>query len=227
MSAQNKYTSDPIKVMIVEDYKLARVGLRYSLKEFYHIQIVAEAECGEDAVALADIHRPDVVLMDLGLPGINGLEATVQIKERNSEIKVIALTSHEFEEDIRASFSAGVTAYCLKDIEPKTLAEVIQTVITGACWIHPSVTRAALNCFKKAENYGVFSFEKPKPRIYLTAREKEILVLVAKGKNNTEIAEKLIISTHTAKAHVCNILRKFEVEDRTLLAVKAVQESYI
>lgn len=227
MSAQNKHCTNPVRVMIVEDYKLARVGLKYALLEFEDIEVTAEAESGEEAVRIALTQSPDVILMDLGLPGINGLEATVQIKEKYPHIKVIVLTSHELEEDIHASFAAGATGYCLKNIEPKALLGVIKTVYTGACWIDPSVTKTALKCFTKIENFGVFSFKNPENKIHLTTREREILALVVKGKNNMEIAKDLIISPHTAKAHVCNIMHKLNVEDRTQAAVKAIQENLI
>lgn len=227
MSAQKQLGQNPIRVMIVEDYKLQRIGLKLALKEFPNIEVVAETGCGETALEFANIYRPSVILMDLGLPGINGLEATSKIRIEHPEIKVIVLTSHGLEEDIRASLGAGATGYCLKDIEPKILSDVINTVNTGACWIDPTVARQALRCFAKTESFSKFSFRQREEKVHLTQREQEILKLMSEGKNNTEIAKELIISVHTAKAHSCNIMRKLDVTDRTQAAVKAVREGLI
>jgi DNA-binding NarL/FixJ family response regulator len=123
--AQTMRTTGVVKIIIVEDYKLTRVGLRYTLNEFDHINVIGEAGSGEEALELVKKQVPDVILMDLGLPGINGLETTMKIKEIHPDVKVIVLTSHEREEEVLAALGAGVSGYCLKDIEQKTLSEVI------------------------------------------------------------------------------------------------------
>ena len=172
--------------------------------------------------------KPDVVLMDLGLPGMNGLEATLKLKEKSEKSKIIVLTSHERNEEVIAALGAGANAYCLKDITPETLSEVIRNVAQGACWVDAGVSSAALNFFPKPENVTlVHSTEVQDARAQLTERELEVLKHLVKGKSNTEIAKELIVSVHTAKAHVCSILQKLCVDDRVQAAVKAIKENII
>ena len=217
-----------ISVVIVEDYKLTRVGLKSALNEYEHINVVGEAEDADDGMKLIEKLQPDVVLMDLGLPGMNGLEATIKIKEKFSDTKVIILTSHERGEEVIAALGSGANAYCLKDITPETLSEVIKNVAEGACWVDPAVSSIALNFFPKPENVTLLnSTEVPDARSQLTERELEVLRHLVKGKSNTEIAKELIVSVHTAKAHVCSILQKLCVDDRVQAAVKAIKENIV
>ena len=217
-----------ISVVIVEDYKLTRVGLRSALNEYEHINVVAEAEDAEEGLKVIEKFHPDVVLMDLGLPGMNGLEATMKMKEKFPTIKVIILTSHERGEEVIAALGSGANAYCLKDITPETLSEVIKNVADGACWVDPAVSSIALNFFPKPENVTLLqSTEVQDARSQLTERELEVLKHLVKGKSNTEIAKELIVSVHTAKAHVCSILQKLCVDDRVQAAVKAIKENII
>jgi DNA-binding NarL/FixJ family response regulator len=226
--AQTMRTTGVVKIIIVEDYKLTRVGLRYTLNEFDHINVIGEAGSGEEALELVKKQVPDVILMDLGLPGINGLETTMKIKEIHPDVKVIVLTSHEREEEVLAALGAGVSGYCLKDIEPKTLSEVIRNVSLGACYIDPNVAKLALKLFPKPENADLItSSETNQTKGQLTEREIEVLKLLVMGKSNTEIAQDLIVSVHTAKAHVCSILQKLCVDDRVQAAVKAIKEKII
>lgn len=217
-----------VKVVIVEDYKLTRVGLRSSLNEYEGISVVGEAENAEKGLKVIKEIRPDVVLMDLGLPETNGIEATQQVKTFDENIKVIILTSHDRDEEVLAALGSGANAYCLKDIEPDTLVNVIQTVSQGAAWLDPAVAKVALKLFPKPESTKVlYSKEAPDARAQLTEREIEVLKLLVKGKSNTEIAKELIVSVHTAKAHVCSILQKLCVDDRVQAAVKAIRENII
>ncbi len=224
----------PVKVMIVEDYKLTRVGLKCALNNFEDIEVIQEAETAEEAIKLLEKEKPDVIIMDLGLPDMNGLEATVKINEEfnkkseNQDIKIIILTSHNREEEITASLGAGATGYCMKDIDPDTLAEVIKQVNKGACWLDPEVCKIALKQFPKPENTKLmYKQEKTDDKGHLTEREQEVLKLLVKGKSNTEIASDLIVSVHTAKAHVCSILQKLCVDDRVQAAVKAIKEGLV
>ena len=220
--------NETVRVVIVEDYKLTRVGLRSTINEFENITVVGEAENASDGIEIIKKEAPNVVLMDLGLPGMNGIEATQKIRELNPEIKVIILTSHDREEEVMAALGSGANAYCLKDIEPNTLSAVIKDVAKGACWIDPAVAKVALNLFPKPENTGLSSnTEVSDARAQLTEREFEVLRLLVKGKSNTEIAKELIVSVHTAKAHVCSILQKLCVDDRVQAAVKAIKENII
>lgn len=217
-----------IKVAIIEDFKLTRVGLRCALNENDDLKVVAEAEDAVEGLKLVEKEKPDVILMDLGLPGMNGIEATVKVKEMMPQVKVIALTSHDREEEVIAALSSGASAYCLKDIDPTKLADVVRDVATGVCWIDPMVSQMALNSFPKVENIGFLPGKsQSEGRVPLTEREYEVLKHLVAGKSNTEIAKELIVSVHTAKAHVCSILQKMCVNDRVQAAVKAVKEGMV
>lgn len=217
-----------INIVIVEDFKLTRVGLRCALNENSDLNVVAESEDALEGLKLIEKYKPDVVLMDLGLPGMNGIEAMVKVKEFAPEIKIIALTSHDREEEVVAALSSGASAYCLKDIDPQKLADVVRDVAVGVCWIDPVVAQLALNAFPKVENIGFLpNKSQGEGRIPLTEREFEVLKHLVTGKSNTEIAKELIVSVHTAKAHVCSILQKMCVNDRVQAAVKAVKEGMV
>ena len=217
-----------IKVAIIEDFKLTRVGLRCALNENNDMNVVAEAEDAIEGLKLIERSKPDVILMDLGLPGMNGIEATIKVKEMCPDTKVIALTSHDREEEVIAALSSGASAYCLKDIDPSKLADVVRDVAEGACWIDPMVSEMALNSFPKVDNIGFLPNKtQSEGRVPLTEREYEVLKHLVTGKSNTEIAKELIVSVHTAKAHVCSILQKMCVNDRVQAAVKAVKEGMV
>lgn len=217
-----------VRVVIVEDYKLTRIGLRSTLNEFEHITVVGEAEDALSGLEIIKKEKPDVVLMDLGLPGMNGLEATMKTKEISPETNVVILTSHERGEEVVAALGSGACSYCLKDIDPNVLSQVILTAAKGACWIDATVAKVALNLFPKPENISNLpKMEVSDARAQLTDRELEVLRHLVQGKSNTEIAKELIVSVHTAKAHVCSILQKLCVDDRVQAAVKAIRENII
>lgn len=220
--------TDTISVVIIEDFKLTRVGLRCALNSNEDIEVVGESENASDGLSIIEKQTPDVVLMDLGLPDMNGIEATIKVKELNPDVKVIALTSHDREEEVVAALSSGATAYCLKDIDPHKLADVVRDVATGVCWLDPEIAQMALNAFPKVDNVGLLpSRANDENRVPLTEREFEVLKHLVSGKSNTEIAKELIVSVHTAKAHVCSILQKMCVNDRVQAAVKAVKEGLV
>ncbi len=221
-------SNELINVVIVEDYKLTRVGLRSTINEFENITVIGEAEDAAKGLEVIKNKKPQIVLMDLGLPEMNGIEATQKVKEISPESKVIILTSHDREEEVLAALGSGASAYCLKDIDPKTLASVIRNVSRGACWLDPAIAQVALNLFPRPENVSLQgNGEMADARAQLTEREFEVLRLLVKGKSNTEIAKELIVSVHTAKAHVCSILQKLCVDDRVQAAVKAIKENII
>ena len=220
--------TEPIKVIIIEDFKLTRVGLRCALNANEDIEVIAESDNAIDGLNHIKRLNPDVVLMDLGLAGMNGIEATVQVKEFNPNIKVIALTSHDREEEVIATLSSGAIAYCLKDIDPTKLADVIRDVAKGVCWLDAEIARKVLGAFPKQDTLGILQDKiNDKNRVPLTEREFEVLKHLVAGKSNTEIAKELIVSVHTAKAHVCSILQKMCVNDRVQAAVKAVKEGLV
>ena len=228
MLSKTEEDNKVVNVVIVEDYKLTRVGLRSTLNEFDEIHVIGEAEDAISGIEMIKNLKPEVVLMDLGLPEMNGIEATQKVKELVPETKIIILTSHDREEEVLAALGSGASAYCLKDIDPKTLVSVIKNVSKGACWLDSAVAQAALNLFPKPENTIIQNnYEISDARAQLTEREFEVLRLLVKGKSNTEIAKELIVSVHTAKAHVCSILQKLCVDDRVQAAVKAIKENII
>ena len=226
MSKQNE-----INILIVEDHTLTRFGLKTALESLHLVKTISEAEDGETGIEIAKESRPDVVLMDLGLPGINGIQATRTIKEFDTSIKVIILTSHNNEDEVWAALGAGANAYCLKDIEPDRLIHVIESVYDGAAWLDPSIADTVLKRITgdkiKSSHIRNHQDEHEEEKIQLTDREMEVLKLIVDGFSNAEIAEKLFVSIHTAKAHVCNILQKLSVDDRTQAAIKALKDGLV
>ena len=217
-----------VRVVIVEDYKLTRIGLRSTLNEFENVTVIGEAEDAVSGLEIIQREKPDVVLMDLGLPGMNGLEATMKVKEVSPDTNVVILTSHERGEEVVAALGAGACSYCLKDIDPNVLSQVITSAAKGACWIDATVAKVALNLFPKPENISNLpKMDVTDARAQLTDRELEVLRHLVQGKSNTEIAKELIVSVHTAKAHVCSILQKLCVDERVQAAVKAIKENII
>ena len=217
-----------IDVIIVEDFKLTRVGLRHALNTNPDINVVGEAEDAADGIEKIKKLNPDVVLMDLGLPQMNGIEAVIKIREFSKNIKIIILTSHDRQEEVVAALSSGANAYCLKDIDPDKLADVIRDVNAGVCWIDSMVSDCALRAIPKIEDAALVGESAINhAQVPLTERENEVLKHLVAGKSNTEIAKELIVSVHTAKAHVCSILQKMCVNDRVQAAVKAVKEGMV
>lgn len=221
-------TTNSVKVLMVEDHKLMRVGLRSLFEEFEEINIIAEAQSGKEAIEKIRQNKPDVVLMDIGLPDMTGIEATKKILDQFEGIKVIMLTSHITEQEVLDSLAAGANAYAMKDINTEILVMVIKTVKDGALWLDPQVVPII-----REKNSGIIPQRQLSRANFkaqhsnLTEREYEVLKLVVDGKSNHEIADCLTISEHTAKAHVCNIIQKMVVDDRTQAAVKALKEGLV
>jgi len=210
-------SNEKIRICIVEDYLLTRTAFKYSLSEFDDLEIVNVFDNAEDCITSLTRDNIDVILMDLGLPYMNGLSATKIIKEKYPDIKIIILTSHESEDEVLTALSSGANAYTLKDIEFPELHSVIKSVYKGAIWLDPQIVKIAIDVFK-IQN---MKLKEKESLCKLTEREKEVLKLLSDGLSNTEIAAKLIISAHTAKVHVSNILSKLSVTDRVQAAVKA------
>ena len=205
-----------VSIYIVEDYLLARITCRKALEQFEDLEIKNDFETAEECIEALEKNPVDVILMDIGLPYMTGVEATKIIKDKYPNTKIIMLTSHDNQEEIISSLASGANAYALKDISVEDLHDAILNTNKGCIWIHPKIASIINHTFVNAKLI-------PKDDFNLTSREKEVLELLTQGLSNTEIAEKLIISTHTAKAHVCNILTKLSVTDRVQAAVKATK----
>ncbi len=212
-----------VKVLIVDDSKLTIVGLKTTLKQFDDIEIVGEANDGQIAIEATKELKPDVILMDIGMPLMDGIKATKEIKKSGSTTKIIMLTSHESEQDVLDALSAGANSYCMKDVDPEILIAVVKSTYEGASWLDPRIAKIVLDKF--VDRFG--KFLKNDSMSDLTEREIDVLNLIAKGCSNQEISDTLFISLNTVKTHIKNIFQKLEVEDRTQAAMKAVKEELI
>ena len=192
-----------IKIIIADDHALLREGLAKILSLESSFLIVGEASCGEEAVALTRTLNPDVVLMDINMPGLNGIEATKVIKAEMPQVGIIALTIHEDEEYIFELVRAGVSGYILKDIQPEQLIKAIIDVSEGKTAIQPTITAKLLGEFNRLSDKKANMFNPDQ----LTARELEVIKLIAQGMPNKEIASTLYISEKTVKNHITNIFR--------------------
>ncbi len=228
MSVTEKSSTRKISVYIVEDYLLIRKSLTHALSNYSDIEVTGDFDSAEKCLKALEENPADIVIMDLGLPGMNGLEATQLISQRHPETKVIILTSHENNNEVLAAMAMGARAYCLKDTESETIHMIIKQVQDGAFWLHPQISDAALKTVPKPNSTDFNNLYSDAVGCFdLTEREKEVLRLLVDGKSNTEIANEISISTHTAKAHVGNILSKLAVSDRVQAAVKAVRNGIV
>ncbi|MBQ8475911.1 response regulator transcription factor, partial [bacterium] len=168
-------------------------------------------------------NRIDLVLMDIGLPDVNGIDATRHIKTTYGDIKIAILTSHCDKDEVLKCLEAGICAYCTKDIKPEKLALVIKDILEGSMYFDSSVAKYVLETTSKIQKHELTI----KDCYNLTTQEKRVLILLASGNNNSQIAKKLKISVNTTKVHVCSILQKMNVEDRTQAAIKAIRENLI
>jgi len=217
-----------ISLYIVEDYVLIRKSLIHVINKSTDFVVLGDFETAEEFLDKFKETPSDVVIMDLGLPGINGLKATKEIKEICPDTKVIILTSHENDDEVLAALAMGANAYCLKEIESYMIHSIIKDVYKGALWLHPQVADIPQSIAPKPYSMDLDKlYTNTNCELNLTEREKEVLKLIVEGKTNTEIAEIISISTHTAKAHVGNILSKLAVDDRVQAAVKAVRTKII
>jgi len=214
-----------IRIMIVEDFVLIRQGLKQILSLNENFMIIGEADHGNEVLEKVMVLQPDVVLMDIHLPGQNGIELTALLKRKNPAIKVLALTIEADRHYISEMIKAGASGYILKDVDTATLYQAIETVARGDAFIEPSLLSNVLNEFRE-----VSSIQKPEifpEALGLTQREFEIIHCIASGDSNKAIAKRLFISEKTVKNHVSNILRKTGLVDRTQVAVYAYRKGLI
>ncbi len=206
-----------IRIVIADDHHIVRRGLVFFLKTQKDLEIVGEAKNGEEAVELARSLFPDLVLMDLSMPVMDGIEAAKRIKMAQPAIKIMMLTSFSDQDHVIPALEAGASGYQLKDVEPDVLVESIRKLIDGENILHPTVTNHLLTRLTKQVKHVNRIDE-------LTKREKEVLRELTKGKSNKEIASSLFITEKTVKTHISNIFSKLEVADRTQAALYAVRE---
>lgn len=217
-----------INIMLIEDHKLIRVGIRTLFEESGDYCVVAEADNGKEAIEKASKLLPDVILLDIGLPDISGIKVLKALQEKEIKSKIIILSSHTICEEIQKCLSLGAYAYVIKDINTEMLLYIVKSVYQGAMWLDPKIVPILRNSQDiivpaKQTNRALFKSS----HANLTQREYEVLKLVVDGKSNNDIAKELCISEHTAKAHVCNIIQKLVVDDRTQAAVKALKEGIV
>ena len=219
-----------IKVLIVEDQTLMRLGLQMGLEKSDNISVVGEASDGKKGVDLAKELLPDVILMDIGMPVMDGIEATRIIKETGISSRILIFTSREKEDDVFEALKAGADGYIMKGADEQQLISAITAVSLGTAWLDPAIAKLVLANVQKQKTNEQKSTA-PNPLKYkeynLTSREYEVLKLIADGLDNDEIAEKLVISESTAKAHVHNLLGKLYVEDKHKATVLAYKEGLV
>ena len=209
--------SDSIKIVIADDHQLVRHGFEALLKVKEGVEIIGQARNGEEAVKLAKSLEPDIILMDLSMPIMNGIEATREIKRENPEARILIITSFAEDENIFQAIKAGALGYLLKDSSPQDLMQAIHDVCQGKMSLHPNIATKLVEELNRPPAGNLT--EEP-----LTERELEVLNLVAKGQSNQEIANKLVVSERTVGTHVSNILAKLHLANRTQAALYALRK---
>lgn len=211
-------------ILIIEDHELTRFGLKTAFDGVEFLGQLFEADSAEKGIDIFQNEKINLIIMDLGLPNMNGIEATKKIRSMDKDIKIVILTSHNDEKEVLNSIKAGANAYCSKEINPQRLVSVVQSVLDGAAWFDPSISHIVLKAATTTQSYE----DMPKKTDYnLTTREVQILKLITEGYSNTDIANELVISINTTKAHVASILQKLEVDDRLQAALKAIKNKIV
>ena len=215
-----------IRVVVVDDQQLVRAGFRVLIDSAPDLEVVAEAANGEEAVEAAARERPDVILMDVRMPVLDGIEATRRIfeNEDSAGTRVIMLTTFDRDEYVHEALRAGASGFLLKDTPPADLLEAIQVVAGGEALLAPTVTRRLIENFVRAPRSATSA---PESLDVLTTREREVLGLIAQGLSNQEIAERLVLSPATAKTHVSRIMTKLQARDRAQLVVIAYETGLV
>jgi DNA-binding NarL/FixJ family response regulator len=223
--------SNPIRVLIIDDHPLFRQGIRWSLEDATDIEVIGEAENGQEALKLTERLNPDVVLVDINLPGLNGLEVARVIKRRDPRMGIVVLSVYEDDDQLFQAIKVGAAAYSSKDVNPEDLLFFIREVAKGKYLINdavlakPNVATRVLHQFRElaaTEDEQTTALFAP-----LTSREIEILDCIARGLSNKEIANELSISGQTVKNHITSILSKLQVNDRTMAVIFAIQRGWI
>ena len=211
--------SEPVRILIADDHELVRQGLVALLSVKPGVEVIGQAKDGVEAVAMANSLRPDIILMDLLMPRKNGIEATREIKTENPDARILIITSFAEDENVYQAIKAGALGYLLKDSSPQELMQAIHDVCNGRMSLHPNIALKLIEELNRPT-------ESPATDDPLTEREVEVLKLIAKGRSNQEIAEKLIVSKRTVGAHVSNILSKLHLANRTQAALYALRKGF-
>ena len=213
-----------IRVLICDDQALVRAGFRAILGARPEIEVVGEAENGAEAVSLAERRRPDVILMDIRMPVLDGVQATRRLVQDGSPARILVLTTFDLDEYVHAAIRAGASGFLLKDVTPAKLVEAIRIVAGGDALLAPSVTRRLLERFADTLPVGDRSRD---ALAHLTARETEVLRLLAAGLSNAEIAAELVVTEATVKTHISSLLRKLGLRDRVQAVILAYETGLV
>ena len=214
-----------IRVSVVDDQALVRGGFAMVLNHQDDIEVVAEAGTGLEAIEVARTHRPDVVLMDIRMPDLDGLEATSRIlEEADWPVKVLILTTFDPDEYVYRALRAGASGFVLKDIPPEELPPAVRTVAQGGALLAPSITRRLIGQFARLLGTDIAASDRLER---LTLREREVLIAIARGASNAEISEKLFIGAATVKSHVSSILTKLGLRDRAQVVIFAYESGLV
>ncbi|MCZ0702126.1 two-component system response regulator DegU [Natronobacillus azotifigens] len=218
------------KIILIDDHVLFREGVRRILDFEKSFDVVAEGSDGDQAIELVQKYKPDVVLMDINMPHINGVQATKKIFHAYPDVHVIILSIHDDENYVTHALKSGAQGYLLKEMDSEALIDAIKIVSDGGAYLHPKVTHNLVKEFQRlseVKDGGLEDIEHRKPLHLLTRRECEVLQLLADGKSNRGISETLFISEKTVKNHVSNILQKMNVNDRTQAVVQAIRNGWV
>lgn len=222
-----------IKTLLVEDHELTRLGLSMILSKESDIELVGEADNGLKGVELAKRLNPDVIVMDIGLPQIDGIEATRRIKAYNQDCKILIFTSKESDDDIFDAFQSGADGYVMKDASSEQFCTAIKSVYQGVAWLDPAIAKLVLTNIQSPKNRPAYNnsdginYQAGKELYGLTEREMEVLALIVEGLTNSQIADNLTITTYTAKAHVHSVLQKLSAATRAKATKKAITEGLV
>jgi two-component system response regulator DegU len=228
-------TKTKTKIIIIDDHRLFREGVKRILDMERDLEVVAEGDDGNAAIDLVTKYNPDVVLMDINMPNINGIEATRKLISRIPDVKVIILSIHDDDTYVNHAIQTGASGYLLKEMDADSLIKAVRVVAEGGAYLHPKVTGNLINEFRRLKSMpsslsGGHAFrevEYRKPLHLLTRRECEVLQMLADGKSNRTIGEELFISEKTVKNHVSSILQKMSVNDRTQAVIEAIKSGWV
>jgi DNA-binding NarL/FixJ family response regulator len=216
------HAAEPIRLILAEDHALVREGTRRILEATGNIVVVAEAADGEEAVAAVGRHQPDIAIIDIGMPGINGIEATRRIKASHPQVSVLVLTMHDDDEFIFAVLEAGAAGYLLKDVEGNQLIQAVEAIHAGESVLHPTVTHKVLARLASGEE----GHRRPDDNELLTGREHEVLRLAARGMADKQIGAALDVSVRTVQAHLSRVFRKLDVGSRTEAILQGLRRGW-